>query len=420
MKRPHIHTVLWAYLFSCVLTMILPNESTSTNNNSLSETTAFVNLENTIDGSKTSVGQNLEQRATRRSQELTTAQQAQKDTTTQMNYTFVTDTTARSLATDETFAPANQSSGATKYAAESWHDALFWCHLVVSLVGVVANKITFITLMKNGDMFSPAICLLLKHQSLVDLSVCILAPIFLMQPPLWNTNNYYIDAIICYIWHSQRPYWAAIYLSVFNLVVIAVERYLAVCHPLKHMQFKYKHLRCIFITIYLVGLVFLVPGSLQVRFKDGACLNEILIQGRIGKDINFAYTVVWFCVMLMLPVTISSILYGRVIMTLRRRQNSESMPSTHVIDAAQSKLTKMAVLLTCIFTVSIGFDAFACILRNTGLFKYKYGSKIWMAGLFATLFNSVINPFIYVGFMPLFRVSLRKTFSCRDQTHPNV
>ena len=415
MKRPHVHTVLWAYLFSCVLTAILPNDSTSTNNNSLSETTAFVNLENTTDGSKTSVGQNLEQRATRRPHELTTAQQAQQDTTTPMNHAFVMDTTAKSVATDETFAPTSQSTGTTTCAAESWHDALFWCHLVVYLVGVVANKLTFITLMKNGDMFSPAICLLLKHQSLVDLSVSILAPIFLMQPPMWKTNNYYIDAIICHIWHSQRPYWAAIYLSAFNFVVIAVERYLAVCHPLKHMQFKYKHLRCIFVTIYLVGLVFLVPGSLRVHFKDGACINENLIQGQIGKDISLAYTVEWFCVILTFPVTVCSILYRRVIMTLRRRRTSESMPSTRVIDAAQSKLTKMAILLTCNFTVSIGFDASAYLLRNTGLFKYEYCSKMWMVGLFVTSFNSVINPFIYVGFMPLFRVSLRKTFSCRDQ-----
>ncbi|KAI0215750.1 hypothetical protein LSAT2_032187 [Lamellibrachia satsuma] len=392
---------------------MVPKEKTHSTANSIRATTAFVNLENTTDGSNTSVGQNFEQRATRRQQELTTAQQAQHDTTTPMNYTFVTDTTARSIATDETFTPANQSAGATTCSLESWCDALLWCHVAVAVVGIIANKVTFITLMKNGDMFSPAICLLLKHQSLVDLSACILAPITLLQPPMWKTHNQCIDAIICHIWHSQLPYWAAIYLSVYNLGVIALDRYRAVCHPLRHREFKGKQIRYILFIIYFVGVAFVVPGCWQVSFRDGACLNEFLIQGRLGKDVFLAYSIVWFCFIFMIPLSVYCVLYGRVIMTLRRRQISDSMPRIDVIDSAQSNLIRTGVLLTSIFAVTIGFDAFAYLMGNCGVINYDLGSKLHKLGLFSTLFNCVVNPFVYAGFMPQFRLSLWKTFFCR-------
>ena len=113
--------------------------------------------------------------------------------------------------------------------------------LTLSIVGYVANKITFITLLRNGDMFSHSTCLLLKHQALVDSWICAMGIILLLQPPMWTTGNTNFDTLVCHTWHAQTPFWGAILLSVWNLAAIAVDRYLAVCRPLKYSQVSRKN-----------------------------------------------------------------------------------------------------------------------------------------------------------------------------------
>ena len=407
MVKLQSHAVFCAHLLSCTVAAIIPNNTSL----ATAMSTTFRNVQRATYNDTINFGNKLDERENGSSHKGTTAQYISRwDGTPQTTHTVDVITRPETIGSNIT--KVNQTACRTMPDAESWLDPLFWFHLIVSVIGVVANTITLSTLVKNGDMFSPAIRFLLRHQSLVDLSVCVLAPIFLLQPPMWITNCYCIDVILCHIWHSQLIYWAAIYLSAFNLAAISVERYIAVCHPMKHRRLAGDHLRCILFSMYFFGGILCVPGSLQVLYNDGYCTHDYLIRGRLGENIYFAYSVLWFVFIFVLPVTIYCILYGRVIATLRRRTYSESMPRADVLGAAQSNLTKTALLLTSIFAITVGFDACAYLLGNIGVIQYKIGSTFNKLGLFFTLFNSVVNPFVYAGFMPRFRMSLLKTFCC--------
>ena len=58
-----------------------------------------------------------------------------------------------------------------------WRNVLDKLEIGVYIVGFLAITMTFITLMRNGDVFSPSTCLLLKHQALVDSWVCGFVPL---------------------------------------------------------------------------------------------------------------------------------------------------------------------------------------------------------------------------------------------------
>ena len=106
----------------------------------------------------------------------------------------------------------------------------------------------------------------------------------------------------------------------------------------------------------------------------------------------------------------SHILFRRMLMTLRKRLKSSTLPSSKVIETANSLMTKTGVAVTAIFVLTIGYVVIYYILGEIGVGVYTLNSPLQKIGLLLSAFNSAANPFVYVLLMPAFRDSLRKTF----------
>ena len=139
---------------------------------------------------------------------------------------------------NETTRCSEQGTVAATADVDMWRNVLDKLEIGVYIVGFVANTMTLITLMRNGDIFSRSTCLLLKHQALVDSWVCATGAIIFLQPQMWTTGNKYVDTAVCFLWHSQEPFWSAMLVSVWNLAAIALERYTSTCFPFKHDTFR--------------------------------------------------------------------------------------------------------------------------------------------------------------------------------------
>ena len=68
----------------------------------------------------------------------------------------------------------------------------------MTVIGFLGNITVYVTLLKNGHMFtSPAIVRLLKNQSMVDSIICLFGGILVMQPAMWTTPNEGLSAFFC-------------------------------------------------------------------------------------------------------------------------------------------------------------------------------------------------------------------------------
>ena len=274
---------------------------------------------------------------------------------------------------------------------ELWSVTLDRFQLALTCIGYVANMVTFITLVRNGRMFSPAICLLLKHQALLDSWASAMGTILLLQPTLWKTGNDNFDQAVCYLWHSQGVYWATIYMSVWNLVAIAVERYIAVCHPFKHSTFQGTPVRVIIASMYVASLIILFPSYIQVRFEDGNCISEYLIRGKLGRDLFYGYSIVCLFSLYLLPAIAFVFLYGRIIASLRHRRKFSHSGTSKALKTVQAAITKTAIVVTAVFMVTIGFDAWSYTLGYTGVTSYEFGTPVQKIGVFFAVCNSFIT-----------------------------
>ena len=109
-------------------------------------------------------------------------------------------------------------------------------------------------------------CVVFRHQALVDAIVCIMATIHIIQPVMFTLGYLPLDFIICQTWHGQAIYWAMIFVSIYNLVLIAFERFLAICKPFYHERFSERRFRNLVFGFYIYSFTIGQAGSyFQVR-----------------------------------------------------------------------------------------------------------------------------------------------------------
>ena len=179
--------------------------------------------------------------------------------------------------------------------------------LVITCVGFFANGATYLTLSCNGGRFSMLILLVIKHQSLVDMGVCVMGALYLLLPARnWLTGNRIADVIVCYTWHSQGMFWVIVSVSTWNIVLLGVERYILICKPFLYNTVTKRQFFYAFAAIYVGSFVFLIPSYIQVHFINGECLSQSIM----GHDFYYAISFVIIFSFYFIPVGAFVFIYG--------------------------------------------------------------------------------------------------------------
>ena len=297
------------------------------------------------------------------------------------------------------------------------HELLKSLKCTVTVAGLIGNVITFITLSINGKDLPIIGRFLLIHQATVDTFVCLMSLGMYIQPFMWMTGNTTFDFLLCQIWHGQPIYWGAVLLSVWNVVLIAHERFMLILHPFKHQTISITRISKVLAVLYLLSIMCLLPAYLQVMYDPNSkkCLNMYYIQTDDFYHFMQFYGVFWFFIVYAIPITILIVLYTKIIVQLRGMyQVSEIFKSqeedNQIYELADRQITKTAIAIAVAFIISIGWDAFYCLLGFTGIIKYEFNKPLQVIGVFLSTLNSCTTPFIFAAFMPIFRKALKETF----------
>ena len=190
---------------------------------------------------------------------------------------------------------------------------IFYVQLGMTGAGFVANGATCLTLTCNGGPLTPLILLLIKHQSVVDMIACGIGTLRQMLPAgNWLTGNRIADFVVCYFWHSQGIFWTVVSVSIWNLVLIGVERYIMICKPFLYISVTRKHVRYAFVALHCVCLVCMIPVFLQMHFVDDECLSEHYFRGDFSHHFYIGYGFFLLIAFYVLPVVAFIFIYGYV------------------------------------------------------------------------------------------------------------
>ena len=288
---------------------------------------------------------------------------------------------------------------------------------IVTMIGLLANLATIITLVFNGKEFPQISRILYMHQSVIDCFVCVVSFPMYSQHFMWMSGHMTFDYMLCQIWHGQSIFWILVLISTWNLVFIAFERFLKTNYPFIHLDMQKKHVYTTLVANYVVSFIIMIPTTLQTRYdeKTGKCVGKYFYDTFEFKTFMSFYGIFVFFIIYAIPASSFILLYIKIIRKLRQRPYSlgKITRQSSNIESAEHQLIRTGIFVTTFFIFSLSWDCWCYVLGRIGVINYEKDTWQSVLGVFLVTFNSCCNPFIYSSTLPIYRRSLIKTMRCR-------
>ncbi|WKY05809.1 hypothetical protein Q1695_006206 [Nippostrongylus brasiliensis] len=286
------------------------------------------------------------------------------------------------------------------------------------LLALIGNFTVMWIVLKHRQMRTVTNCYLL-NLAVADASISILNAGF-----TWSYNFYYIWKLgSFYCRFNNMMGITPICASVFTMIVMSIDRYWAIVHPMRRRPGKHSTVAVIcliWVLAILCGIPAFLASKLEVNyffdgetlFEDTLCLADNFPDGT-SRTSTWAslYNTGLIAVQYLLPLVILSCAYYRVGSVLRKNKGvGDSVHEKSI--AAKKKAAFMLALVVFIFMIVwLPYNAYFLLSgilplpesRKTGLYIYI---NIYWLGMSSTVFN----PIIYYFMNKRFRVGFRHAF----------
>ncbi|XP_071941260.1 somatostatin receptor type 4-like [Antedon mediterranea] len=244
---------------------------------------------------------------------------------------------------------------------------------------------------------------LIFQQSVVDLFGCCMFLFFYNQDAPDGTGG-------CVFCKARVLYWFGTYTSVYNLVMITVERYIAVVHPLTYRNRNIGRKSGLFYTIpYIIG--FLISFHLAIIADANEELPGECRYNESSKAVSVLSGLLQFLLIFFLPAGFMIFCYSRILSKIHRKSQENKQ---HVRGRKQPYVS---IKRNLVFTMLIVVIAFIITTAPNTIMYLIY--NICHCFAFSTIIeheftvllstcNMCINPIIYGAKMDNFRSGLRK------------
>ncbi|XP_074474546.1 tachykinin receptor 1b [Sebastes fasciatus] len=227
-------------------------------------------------------------------------------------------------------------------------------------------------------------------------------------------NEWYFGLVYCRF-HNFFPI-AAIFASIYSMTAIALDRYMAIIHPLQQ-RLTSTETRVVMAVIWVLALLLAFP---QYYFSSTA-----LLPGRTVCYIDWPeYTTVDFkkiyyvCVTLLiyfLPLCIMGCAYTIVGFTLWASEipgDSSEHYKQQLI--AKRKVVKMMIVVVCTFAVCwLPYHIYFLLHQFfPDLFEQRYIQQVYLAVMWLAMSSTMYNPIIYYCLNSRFRAGFQQVFCC--------
>ena len=266
--------------------------------------------------------------------------------------------------------------------------------IVTNLVG---NILVCLIILLFRDMRIP-MNYLLVNLAISDMMVAVfMAPLYVFNRtnhPSGSLGNY-----LCKMVTGDALAWTGALASIFTLICVSVERYLAVTYPhSKKKRLTSKKLKYIIPAGWVFAIGVNIPLFLSFTYDDN---SESCVYSWPTENFMKYHSVINFHIYFLFPVVIMGTLYFRLINKLWIKNPSTSTVMQLAALKNRRRSTKMVIMVSVVYCICWFPNGFAYVYvaySSKPLFSDVHIVSVLMVSL-----NSAINPIIYSLQSHLFR-----------------
>ncbi|KAJ8045700.1 Alpha-1A adrenergic receptor [Holothuria leucospilota] len=188
-------------------------------------------------------------------------------------------------------------------------------YLTFGILGLFGNGLVLLVMVRVRSLRTIT-NFFITNQSIIDFVTSIFVLIFKYNPTVIDFSNQgynFWTIFVCKFWHSKYIFWAMMGASTNNLIVITIERWMAVVFPIVYRNRVTRKTASICAVLpWILGFMFHLHKPASRHFEDGVCFSSFgnrAIQAVVG--------IFLFVVKLLLPVFIMVIVYTSILKKLK-------------------------------------------------------------------------------------------------------
>ncbi|XP_053856791.1 substance-P receptor [Vidua macroura] len=225
-------------------------------------------------------------------------------------------------------------------------------------------------------------------------------------------NEWYFGPAYCRF-HNFFPI-AAVFASIYSMTAIALDRYMAIIHPLRPRLSAAA-------TKALIGLIWLL--ALLLAFPQGYFSVTAELPGRLvclvewpepggamsGKTYHFSMTVLLY----LLPLLVIGCAYAAVGRTLWASAiPGDSSDRYHEQVSAKRKVVKMMIMVVCTFALCwLPYHVYFTLqYLQPQWYLQSFIQQVYLAVMWLAMSSTMYNPIIYCCLNDRFRVGFKHAF----------
>ncbi|XP_018549394.2 trace amine-associated receptor 4-like [Lates calcarifer] len=271
---------------------------------------------------------------------------------------------------------------------------------IMSLLTVILNLLVIISISHYRQLHSPTNLVLLSL-AVSDFFVGLLViPIeTLMTGTCWVLGD-----LLCAL-YFLIPY-ILISASVGSMVLISVDRYVAICDPM-HYSTRITD-KVVTVSVCLCWIfstfygIFIFYDHLKQPGRYNSCYGECVVDIVGEVDLAMAFII---------PITIILVLYMRVFVVAVSQARAMRSHVAATVQYSMTRTTKKSELKAArtlgvvVVVFLICYSPYYCLTLTSGSILVGSSTEAFMS--FLMYFNSCLNPVIYAFFYPWFRKAVK-------------